>query len=123
ARGARPVLVARSRMLEAVHQAYSAFARAEGLYGTQVVVRHGLRNGLIPTVTVVTRHAGVLLGGNMIVETVFAWPGFGRLVVGSIYNRDYTVVQAAVLVYAVTYVTMNFLADVLYAFLNPKVRL
>jgi len=59
----------------------------------------------------------------MIVETVFAWPGFGRLVVESIYNRDYTVVQAAVLVYAVTYVTMNFLADVLYAFLNPKVRL
>lgn len=115
--------VTRSSMLEVVHQDYITFARAKGLSGTQVVVRHGLRNALIPTVTVVTLNAGVLLGGNMIVETVFAWPGFGRLVVESIYNRDYTVVQAAVLVYAVTYVTMNFLADVLYAFLNPKVRL
>lgn len=115
--------VTRSSMLEVVHQDYMTFARAKGLSGTQVVVRHGLRNALIPTVTVVSLNIGVLLGGNMIVETVFAWPGLGRLVVDSIYNRDYTVVQAAVLVYAVTYVTMNFLADLVYTLLNPKVRL
>ncbi len=115
--------VTRSSMLEVVHQDYITFARAKGLSGTQVVLRHGLRNALIPTVTVVTLNIGVLLGGNMIVETVFAWPGIGRLVVESIYNRDYTVVQASVLVYAVTYVTMNFLADVLYTLLNPRVRL
>lgn len=114
--------VTRSSMLEVVQQDYITFARAKGLSGTQVVVRHGLKNGLIPTVTVVTLNIGVLLGGNMIVESVFAWPGLGRLVVDSIYNRDYTVVQAAVLVYAVTYVTMNFLADVVYTLLNPRVR-
>ncbi|HEY8417502.1 MAG TPA: ABC transporter permease [Limnochordales bacterium] len=115
--------VTRSSMLEVIHQDYITFARAKGLSGTQVVVRHGLRNALIPTVTVVTLNVGVLLGGNMIVESVFAWPGFGRLVVDSIYNRDYTVVQASVLIYAMTYVAMNFLADVLYTVLNPRVRL
>lgn len=115
--------VTRSSMLEVIHQDYITFARAKGLSGTQVVLGHGLRNALIPTVTVVTLNIGVLLGGNMIVETVFAWPGLGRLVVDSIYNRDYTVVQAAVLIYAMTYVTMNFVADVLYTVLNPRVRL
>lgn len=114
--------VTRSSMLEVVHQDYITFARAKGLSGTQVVIRHALKNAMIPTVTVVTLNIGVLLGGNMIVESVFAWPGLGRLVVDSIYSRDYTVVQAAVLIYAVTYVTMNFLADVLYTVLNPRVR-
>ncbi|MFS8582493.1 MAG: ABC transporter permease [Limnochordales bacterium] len=114
--------VTRSSMLEVVQQDYITFARAKGLSGTQVVLGHALKNALIPTVTVVTLNIGILLGGNMIVETVFAWPGLGRLVVDSIYNRDYTVVQAAVLIYAITYVTMNFLADVLYTVLNPRVR-
>ena len=109
-------------MLEVVHQDYITFARAKGLSGTQVVLGHALKNALIPTVTVVTLNIGILLGGNMIVEIVFAWPGLGRLVVDCIYNRDYTVVQAAVLIYAITYVTMNFLADVLYTMLNPRVR-
>lgn len=114
--------VTRSAMLEVIRQDYITFARAKGLSGTAVVVRHGLKNALIPTVTVVTLNAGILLGGNMIVESVFAWPGLGRLVVESIYSRDYTVVQAAVLIYAVTYVFMNFLADALYTVLNPRVR-
>lgn len=114
--------VTRSSMLEVVHQDYITFARAKGLSGTQVVLGHALKNAMIPTVTVVTLNIGVLLGGNMIVESVFAWPGLGRLVVDSIYSRDYTVVQAAVLIYAITYVTMNFLADVLYTILNPRVR-
>jgi len=114
--------VTRSAMLEVIRQDYITFARAKGLSGTRVVVVHALKNALIPTVTVVTLNVGVLLGGNMIVESVFAWPGLGRLVVESVYSRDYTVVQAAVLIYAVTYVVMNFLADVLYTLLNPRVR-
>lgn len=114
--------VMRSSMLEVINQDYITFARAKGLSGTAVVVRHALKNALIPTVTVVTLNIGVLLGGNMIVESVFAWPGLGRLVVDSIYIRDYTVVQGAVLIYAVTYVVMNFLADVMYTVLNPRVR-
>lgn len=114
--------VTRSAMLEVIAQDYITFARAKGLSGTQVVVGHALKNALIPTVTVVTLNVGILLGGNMIVESVFAWPGLGRLVVESIFSRDYTVVQAAVLIYAVTYVVMNFLADVLYTMLNPRVR-
>lgn len=114
--------VMRSSMLEVINQDYITFARAKGLSGTTVVVRHALKNALIPTVTVVTLNIGVLLGGNMIVESVFAWPGLGRLVVDSIYIRDYTVVQGAVLIYAVTYVVMNFLADVMYTVLNPRVR-
>lgn len=115
--------VTRSSMLEVMNQDYIVFARAKGLSGTAVVIGHALKNALIPTVTVVTLNIGVLLGGNMIVESVFAWPGIGRLVVDSIYIRDYTVVQGAVLVYAVTYVAMNFLADVLYTVLNPRVKL
>lgn len=114
--------VMRSSMLEVINQDYVTFARAKGLSGTAVVVRHALKNALIPTVTVVTLNIGVLLGGNMIVESVFAWPGLGRLVVDSIYVRDYTVVQGAVLIYAMTYVVMNFLADVMYTVLNPRVR-
>lgn len=114
--------VMRSSMLEVIHQDYITFARAKGLSGTAVVVGHGLKNALIPTVTVVALNIGVLLGGNMIVESVFAWPGLGRLVVDSIYVRDYTVVQGAVLIYALTYVAMNFFADVMYTVLNPRVR-
>lgn len=114
--------VVRSSMLEVIKQDYITFARAKGLSGTIVVLRHGLKNALIPTVTVVALNIGVLLGGNMIVESVFAWPGLGRLVVDSIYVRDYTVVQGAVLVYALTYVVMNFLADMTYSLLDPKVQ-
>lgn len=114
--------VTRSSMLEVLSQDYITFARAKGLSQTAVVIAHGLKNALIPTVTVVTLNIGVLLGGNMIIESVFAWPGLGRLVVDSIYIRDYTVVQGAVLIYAITYVVMNFFADVAYTMLNPRVR-
>jgi peptide/nickel transport system permease protein len=81
-----------------------------------------MRNALGPTVTVVTLNIGILLGGNMIVESVFGWPGLGRLVINAVYTRDYPLVQGAVLIYALTYVVMNFIADLLYAVLNPKVR-
>jgi peptide/nickel transport system permease protein len=115
--------VTRTSMLEALSQDYVTFAEAKGLSRMRVVGRHALKNALIPTVTVAAIETGSLLGGNMIVETVFGWPGLGRLVVEAIFSRNYPLVQAAVLIYATTYVLLNFLADMLYTVLNPKVRL
>lgn len=115
--------VTRTSMLEALSQDYVTFAEAKGLSRLRVVGRHALKNALIPTVTVAAIETGSLLGGNMIIETVFGWPGLGRLVVEAIFSRNYPLVQAAVLIYATTYVLLNFLADLLYTVLNPKVRL
>lgn len=115
--------VTRTSMLEALRQDYVTFAEAKGLARHKVVLKHALKNALIPTVTVAALETGSLLGGNMVVETVFGWPGLGRLVVESIFVRNYPLVQAAVLFYAVTYVGLNFIADVLYTVLNPRVRL
>ncbi|MFI4982846.1 MAG: ABC transporter permease [Nevskiales bacterium] len=115
--------VVRGSMLEALAQDYVLFAEAKGLRRSRVLGRHALKNALIPAVTVAALEIGSLLGGNMIVETVFGWPGLGRLVVEAIFSRDYPLVQAAVLLYAVTYVALNFLADILYTALNPRVRL
>lgn len=115
--------VTRSAMLEALAQDYVTFAEAKGLSRARVLLRHALKNALIPTVTVAAIETGTLLGGNMIVETVFGWPGLGRLVVEAIFTRDYPIVQAAVLLYAVTYVMLNLFADLLYTRLNPRVRL
>lgn len=115
--------VTRTAMLEALAQDYVTFAEAKGLPRARVLIRHALKNALIPTVTVAAIETGTLLGGNMIVETVFGWPGLGRLVVEAIFTRNYPIVQAAVLLYAVTYVTLNLAADLLYTWLNPKVRL
>lgn len=115
--------VTRTSMLDVLSQDYMTFAEAKGLSRSRILLRHGLKNALIPTVTVAALQTGALLGGNMIVETVFGWPGLGRLVVESIFLRNYPLVQAAVLIYATTYVTLNFLADILYTILNPRVRL
>jgi peptide/nickel transport system permease protein len=115
--------VTRSSMLDALRQDYVTFAQAKGLSRARVLLRHALKNALIPTVTVAAIETGTLLGGNMIVETVFGWPGLGRLVVEAIFTRNYPIVQAAVLLYAVTYVLLNLAADVLYTVLNPRVRL
>lgn len=115
--------VLRSSMLEVLHQDYITLARAKGQVEFLVVMKHALRNALIPTVTVVGLQTGVLLGGNMIVETVFGWPGLGRLVVEAIFNRDFPLVQGAVMVYAFTYVMVNLIVDILYTYLNPKITL
>ena len=115
--------VTRTSMLEVLSQDYITFAQAKGLSQRRVLLRHALKNALIPTVTVAAIETGSLLGGNMIVETVFGWPGLGRLVVESIFVRNYPLVQAAVLFYAVTYVMLNFVADILYTVLNPRVKL
>jgi peptide/nickel transport system permease protein len=115
--------VTRTSMLEVMRQDYITFAEAKGLSRARVLGRHALKNALMPTVTVAALETGVLLSGNMIVETVFGWPGLGRLVVEAIFHRNYPLVQASVLVYVVTYVALNFLADILYTVLNPRVRL
>ena len=115
--------VTRTSMLEVLRQDYITFAEAKGLSRRRILFRHALKNALIPTVSVAAIETGSLLGGNMIVETVFGWPGLGRLVVESIFLRNYPLVQAAVLFYAVTYVLLNFVADILYTVLNPRVKL
>jgi peptide/nickel transport system permease protein len=115
--------ILRSSMLEVLCQDYVTLARAKGLAEFRVVVKHALRNALIPTVTVVGLQVGVLLGGNMIVETVFGWPGLGRLVVQAIFSRDFPLVQGAVMIYAFVFVMANLIVDVLYTYLNPKITL
>jgi ABC-type dipeptide/oligopeptide/nickel transport system permease component len=115
--------VTRASMLEVLRQDYITFAEAKGLSRTRILGLHALKNALLPTVTVAAIETGSLLGGNMVVETVFGWPGLGRLVVESIFVRNYPLVQAAVLLYAVTYVLVNFAADLLYTVLNPRVRM
>jgi peptide/nickel transport system permease protein len=115
--------VLRSSMLEILRADYVQLARAKGAPEWVVVLKHGLRNALIPTVTVVGLQVGVLLGGNMIIETVFGWPGLGRLVVEAIFNRDFPLVQGAVMVYAFTFVIANLIVDIMYTYLNPKITL
>jgi peptide/nickel transport system permease protein len=115
--------VLRSSMVEILRQDYVTLARAKGQVEFLVVMKHALRNALIPTVTVVGLQIGTLLGGNMIVETVFSWPGLGRLVVNAIFQRDFPLVQGAVMVYAFTFVIANLIVDVLYTYLNPKIEL
>lgn len=115
--------VIRSSMLETLRSDYITLARSKGLPEWSVVFKHALRNALIPTVTVVGLQVGVLLGGNMIVETVFGWPGLGRLVVDAIFDRDFPLVQGSVMIYAFTFVMANLIVDVLYTYLNPKISL
>jgi peptide/nickel transport system permease protein len=97
-------------------------ARAKGLRDTVVLMRHALRNALIPIVTVIGINIGILLGGSAVVETVFVLPGVGQLVVRSLYNRDLPVIQGLILYVAVIYVLVNLLVDVLYTFLDPRLR-
>jgi peptide/nickel transport system permease protein len=115
--------VIRSSMLEVMRMEYVTAARAKGVPETAVIIKHALRNAMIPAVTVAGLEIGKLLGGNMIVETIFSWPGLGRLVVSSIFARDYVVVQASVMLYALTYVMANLTVDVVYTYLNPKIEL
>jgi len=113
--------ILRSSMLEVLRADYVTLARTKGLSEYMVITKHALRNALIPTVTVIGLQIGMLLGGNMIIETIFGWPGLGRLVVTSIFNRDFPVVQGAVMFYALTYVIANLIVDIIYTYLNPKI--
>jgi ABC-type dipeptide/oligopeptide/nickel transport system permease component len=113
----------RSGLLEVVGEGYIQTARAKGLPERIVIFPHAIRNALIPIVTVVGLQFGTLLGGAVITETVFSFPGIGRLLVQSIETRDYNVVQACVIVIAAAFVIINTVVDLLYGFLDPRVRL
>lgn len=112
----------RTDVLETLTQDFVRTAKAKGAAPRAVVWRHTLKNALIPTVTVLGLQFGALLGGSIVVETVFAWPGVGRLMIQSISNRDYPVVQAAVVLFAVFFVVINLVVDVVYGFLDPRIR-
>ncbi|MFN8526332.1 MAG: ABC transporter permease [Chloroflexota bacterium] len=113
----------RSGMLDVLGEDYIRTARAKGLTGAAVLARHALINMLIPVITVIGLQLGHLLGGAVITENVFAWPGVGRLLVDAISNRDYPLVQAAVLYITAGFVLINFLVDLSYGYLDPRVRL
>jgi ABC-type dipeptide/oligopeptide/nickel transport system permease component len=120
---ARITRLTRSGMLEVLGQDYIRTARAKGVSEPPVVWKHALKNAAIPIVTIVGIELGTLLGGSVITETIFAWPGVGRLSVQAIFNRDYPVVQAAVFLLASTFVVVNLLVDMVYTYLDPRIRL
>jgi peptide/nickel transport system permease protein len=112
----------RSAMLEVTRLDYITTARAKGLSEGRIIWRHALKNAAIPVVTIMGLQFGALLGGAVVTETVFSWPGIGRLAIQGIYNRDYPVVQAAVFSAAVFFVGINFVVDLLYTVLDPRIR-
>ncbi len=111
----------RSTMLEVMREDYVRTARAKGLGARQGVWQHVLRNSLIPVITVIGLQFGQLMGGAVLTETVFAWPGLGRLMVQAIFSRDYILLQGAVLVLALSFVVINTLVDISYAYIDPRV--
>ena len=110
-------------MLEVIRQDYIQTARAKGLAERIVLYKHAVRNALIPVITVMGIQFGYLLSGSVLTESVFAWPGIGRLMVQSIYARDYPVVQGAILLVAINFVLVNLIVDVLYGYINPRIRI
>jgi peptide/nickel transport system permease protein len=112
----------RASMIAVLKADYIRTARAKGLLGNKVVLRHAFRNALVPVITLTTLLFGELLGGAVLTEQVFTLPGFGKMIVDAVFNRDYAVVQGVVLVVAIGFLLLNLLADVLYLLLNPKMR-
>ncbi len=119
---ARLSRMTRSAMLEVLNQDYVRTAHSKGLLHKTVVFRHALRNALIPIVTVFGLQLGWLLGGSVVVESVFSWPGLGRLMIDSISVRDNTVVQAGLLFFALSFILINYVIDVLYIILDPRIK-
>jgi ABC-type dipeptide/oligopeptide/nickel transport system permease component len=113
----------RGAMLEELSADYVRTARAKGLSASAVLFRHAFRNALIPIITILGLQFGTLLAGTIVTETIFSWPGIGRLTVQAISARDYPLLQGCILVIAVSYVVVNLLTDVLYSFIDPRVRL
>src|SRR2546426_281818 len=112
----------RSALLEVLRQDYVRTARAKGLREWRVVAKHAFRNAAIPVLTITGLQFGQLFSNTLVTETVFAWPGMGRLAIQSIYNRDYPVVQCVVFLSAVLFVALNFLIELVYGFLDPRIR-
>jgi len=119
-----PILarLTRASMLEVLRQDYVRTARAKGLREWFVIMRHALKNALLPVVTIVGLQIGGLPGGALLTETIFSWPGMGQWAYGAILSRDYPIVQAAVLVSATIYVFVNLFVDIAYAYLDPRIR-
>ena len=112
----------RSSMLETLRQDYVRTARAKGLAERGVIYRHALRNALIPVVTVIGLQFGSLIGGAVLTETTFAWPGIGRLLVDAIGARDYPIIQGVVLLFAVVFIALNLVVDLLYGYIDPRIK-
>ena len=112
----------RSGMLDVLSEEYVQTARAKGLRPRTVIARHALRNALIPLVTVMGLQLGSILGGTIIIEQIFAWPGVGRLAINAISSRDYPIIQAVVLLVSIVFVAINLVVDLLYGFLDPRIR-
>lgn len=113
----------RSSMLEEIHQDYVRTARAKGLRERTVLLKHALRNGLLPVVTILGLQTGALLAGAFVTETIFSWPGLGRLTIQAINARDYPLVQGCILTITLTYILVNLLTDVMYSVIDPRIRL
>ncbi|TPW11059.1 MAG: peptide/nickel transport system permease protein, partial [Halothiobacillaceae bacterium] len=113
----------RATLLEVLHEDYIRTARAKGLTETAVIFRHALRNALLPVITLLGLQLGTLLGGAVITEMVFSWPGLGQLTIESIHRRDYPVLQASILLISISYVLVNTLTDIVYGWLDPRIRL
>jgi glutathione transport system permease protein len=113
----------RASMIDVMAQDYILTARGKGLTEPSVVLKHAYRNSLIPVVTVLAMHLGQLLGGAVITELIFSWPGIGRLAIQAIYTRDFPLVQAVVLLSASIFVFVNLAVDILYVVLNPRIRI
>jgi peptide/nickel transport system permease protein len=112
----------RSSMLEVIRQDYIRTAKAKGLGNVTVILKHALRNALIPTLTVIGLEFGELLGGAILTETVFSWPGIGRLMVESIQRKDTPMVLGCIIVFSVAFSVVNLLIDILYAFVDPRIK-
>jgi ABC-type dipeptide/oligopeptide/nickel transport system permease component len=111
----------RSSMLDVLDKDFIRTARSKGLHEFKVILKHGLKNALIPIITIVALQFGMMLSGAVITETIFAWPGVGRLAVNAIYNRDYPVIQAAVFVTSVFFIFINLIVDFLYTKIDPRI--
>lgn len=112
----------RASMLEVLRDEYITTARAKGLKEKVVILRHALRNALVPIITIIGLQSGALLSGAIITETIFSWPGIGRLLIQAIETRDYPLVQGCILVISFSYVLVNLLTDILYAYVDPRIR-
>jgi ABC-type dipeptide/oligopeptide/nickel transport system permease component len=116
------VRLIRNDLLDVINKQYITTAYAKGLSKKKVILKHALKNALIPTVTMIGLQFGSLLGGSVVVETVFAWPGLGRLMIQSIYKRDFPIIEASVFLYAIFFIVVNIIVDIIYSFLDPRIR-
>lgn len=114
--------ITRSSMLEVLRQDYIRTAKAKGLSPVVVYMKHGLKNALIPVITVIGLQFGILLGGAILTETIFAWPGIGKWILDAVYARDFNAVQGGTMLVATTFVLINMLVDILYAWVNPRIK-